>query len=238
MDERSYPADLYAAVHTGTPGDLAFYQRVTDGAASVLELGCGAGRVLAALDAPVLVGVDRHPGLLAMARTRMGGECVLIEADVTTLALNAGFAVVIAPFSTLYAFTSDALLRAAVRVAHAHLEDNGLFAFDVWYADAFHAEADPAEQADFEEVGEVEVGGVRYVVEERSDWDRDAQTLVVDYRHTPDDGAPPRLGRIVHRYVLEDDLVALVEETGFTIIDRGLIDTEAGESLAIVAARR
>ncbi len=231
----SYPADLYAAVHVGTPGDIAFYRRVTDGAGSVLELGCGYGRVLSSLDASVRVGVDLDPALLAMARARMGGQSVLVEGDLRTVDVGARFDAVIAPYSTLYCLETEADLGRALERARAHLLGDGIFAFDVWYADDFHENADPNVPASYEPVAEVEVDGIPYVVEERSEWDRDAQTLVVDYRHTSAAGEV-RHGRIVHRYALEPQLTRLLAEAKLRIVESGRIETEAGESLAFVTA--
>jgi SAM-dependent methyltransferase len=42
-------ARLYALVHRGNAGDVDFYVRACAGAARVLELGCGTGRVLRAV---------------------------------------------------------------------------------------------------------------------------------------------------------------------------------------------
>ncbi|HLT36253.1 MAG TPA: class I SAM-dependent methyltransferase, partial [Enhygromyxa sp.] len=68
-----YPARLYAAVHDGNPGDVEFYRRRCAGARSIVELGCGDARVLAALAEPGrrLVGVDIDPELLELARVRL-----------------------------------------------------------------------------------------------------------------------------------------------------------------------
>ncbi len=43
-----YPPALYAELHVGNPGDLAFYREHCVGASSILELGCGYGRVMTA----------------------------------------------------------------------------------------------------------------------------------------------------------------------------------------------
>jgi len=236
MNEPSYPADLYAAVHVGTPGDADFYRGVCEGASSVLELGCGYGRILAALDAPVLVGVEQDPALLEMAKKRMNGRAALIEGDMRELALGERFDAVIAPYSTLYCLTSEADLLRSLDVVKSHLADGGVFAFDVWYADDFHESADPNEPAEYEPLGHVDVDGVSWAVEERADWDRSAQKLVVDYRHTPEAGGAPRHGRIVHRYVLEAELQGLLERAGLSVVESGRVETEDGESLAVVAA--
>ncbi|MCA9674618.1 MAG: class I SAM-dependent methyltransferase, partial [Myxococcales bacterium] len=42
----------------------------TRGARAVLELGCGTGRLLAQVDAPVRLGIDVAAGMLAHARAR------------------------------------------------------------------------------------------------------------------------------------------------------------------------
>ena len=51
---------LYALLHTGNPGDLAFYRRHCAGAATVLERGASAAEICAALrfllDAPGVTG--------------------------------------------------------------------------------------------------------------------------------------------------------------------------------------
>ena len=54
-------AELYALTHRGTAGDVGFYRRACAGASSVLELGCGSGRLLKRLARPgrQLVGLDR-----------------------------------------------------------------------------------------------------------------------------------------------------------------------------------
>ena len=58
-DEQSLPR-LYAPLHSGNEGDEDFCRAVCAGAHRVLELGCGSGRILAALSDQVteLFGVD------------------------------------------------------------------------------------------------------------------------------------------------------------------------------------
>jgi tRNA G46 methylase TrmB len=45
-------AELYRLTHRGNPGDVGFYRKLCSGVQSVLELGCGYGRLLAALAQP------------------------------------------------------------------------------------------------------------------------------------------------------------------------------------------
>ncbi|MEZ4265484.1 MAG: class I SAM-dependent methyltransferase [Myxococcota bacterium] len=62
-------ARVYDLLHRGTPGDIAFYRHVCAGAASVLELGCGSGRVLVELARAglTMTGLDHDPAKLARA---------------------------------------------------------------------------------------------------------------------------------------------------------------------------
>lgn len=244
----AYPADLYEAVHVGTPGDLDFYKFVTAGAASILELGCGYGRVLSALAAPRLVGVDLDPDLVARAQARLGDAAQVVVGDMRTLvlALDAAlgpeetFDFIVAPYSTLFCLDSEEDLVATLTGARRLLGPTGRLAFDVWYADDFHGSADPddPEGEEFEPVAEAVIDGVRYAVLERSRWEKEAQRLVVDYRHLPADGNPSRDGRIVHRYFTRAQLPAILEAAGLEVAEEGVVETEAGESLSVVARPR
>ena len=104
---------------------------------SVLELGCGAGRVsLPLLEGGArVVGVDTHPGLLKLlevtAQERgLEPHLKLIEADMRTLNLKERFDVVLITYNTLYCALSwdeqvDCLARAA-----AHLKPQGRLLVD------------------------------------------------------------------------------------------------------------
>ena len=71
--ENTYPPELYAKLHLGNPGDLAFYREQCRDVGTVLELGCGYGRVLESLadQCEELVGLDSSRGLLALAQSRL-----------------------------------------------------------------------------------------------------------------------------------------------------------------------
>src|SRR5688572_29368088 len=122
-----YPAELYVALHSGTPGDAAFYRRVCRDARSVLDLGCGNGRILWGLRRPgrSLVGLDRDREMLQLARRhaatdgrsalpsgsavagfrggergkRLGSAPTWVQADMAAFALGRRFDAIILPFS-------------------------------------------------------------------------------------------------------------------------------------------
>lgn len=131
---------LYDLQYEGYRDDLPFYLRVAaDQAGPVLELGAGTGRVTAALAAAghEVVAVDASEAMLARAKDRLAdevasGQVTLSHADMRDLALDRRFASVVAPFNTLmHAYTLSDQDRT-LAVARAHLDQGGVFAFDVY----------------------------------------------------------------------------------------------------------
>jgi len=106
-------------------------RRHVPGAASLLELGCGSGQILAALtEVPALTGIDRSPQMLARARARVP-RARLIEGDMTNFELDERFDAVICVFDTLNHLTEPEGWHALFARAAAHLRPGGLFAFDL-----------------------------------------------------------------------------------------------------------
>lgn len=219
-----YPARFYAALHRGTPGDLDHYLRVCQGAASVLELGCGYGRVVMALAAPgrTVVGVERDPELLAMARAALRGlskaasaGVELHEGDMRSVSLDRRFDRVLIPFGALWCMLDDDDLHAALTTAARHLAPGGRVAFDVYRADAFHAEAEPEDVPEeaFVAIGRVEVDGRPWEVLERSTWDKPRQRIDVTYLYVDESGQAIE-GTIAQRYLLEPQLLAALTRAG------------------------
>ncbi len=213
-----YPAPFYAALHTGTDGDLAFYARACASVSSVLELGCGDGRVLAALEVPERHGLDLHDGLLEAAALRLGDGVHLHRLDMRTFDLGRRFDRVVLPFSGVYCLLSDDDLAACLARVHAHLEPGGAFVLDAYRADTFHAQSEPEDvgDEDWNELAAVEVDGVPYAVFERSHWNPDTQRIDVSYRYINAAGpAKPVDGTIEQRYLLQHQLVGHLEDAGF-----------------------
>jgi SAM-dependent methyltransferase len=110
---------------------LSYVARHRPQSATVLELGCGTGAILAGLARRfALTGIDRSPEMLAIASERVPAA-TLVRADITTFRLPARFDVVICVFDTLnHVPAFDGWLALFDRV-HEHLQDGGLFIFDV-----------------------------------------------------------------------------------------------------------
>jgi SAM-dependent methyltransferase len=101
------------------------------GAASLLELGCGTGSILARLEAPAeLVGLDRSPEMLAVAAAKVPGAR-LVQGDMADFALGRTFDVVACVFDSINHLLDVASWAALFGCAHRHLAPGGLFVFDV-----------------------------------------------------------------------------------------------------------
>lgn len=222
-----YPAKLYAAVHDGNPGDVEFYRRRCAGARSVLELGCGDARVLAALAAPgrALVGVDIDPELIELARARLqatpGAEFELRRADMRELVLDRRFDRVIIPHGGLYCLLDEASVGATLARVAALLEPDGRLILDCWAADGFVLEADPDDQDPswLEVVKAVELDGERWEVLERSSWDKATQRIDATYLHVRVGEEEAVEGLLRQRYVLAEQLRALLAAAGLELLE-------------------
>lgn len=118
-----YDADMGASMLFA---DVDYYLRAARATAGpVVELGCGTGRVLAALLAAGIdaVGIDRSAPMLRRARQRCGGAARLLQMDMRQLAFDGGFALALLPYSLVTYLLDDhdwaslaQGLRRAVRV--------------------------------------------------------------------------------------------------------------------------
>jgi len=240
--EDEYPAALYCAVHGGVPGDVSFYRQVCAGARSVLELGCGGGRVLDPLlrDGLDVTGLDRSASLLAIAAAR-APRADLVRADMRDFRLGRRFDRILIPFNGAYCMLEEGDLLGCLRAAHAHLAPQGLLVFDGYSADDFHAHVDPTGADEPEKVKEVDALGTRWDVLEHSSWDTARQRIDAVYTHVPADARPRVVATIAQRYLLSTQVEPLLAEAGFELLVlHGDFDQSAhdGESPHLIATAR
>jgi perosamine synthetase len=134
-------AEAYDALYSekGYAGEVtllegAIQRHGTPGMRRVLDLGCGTGRHALELSSRGfdVVGVDRSPSMLEIARAR-APSLRFVEADMAEVDLGETFDVVVILFAALsYQTTPDGILRA-LGAARRHLRPSGLLIADVWF---------------------------------------------------------------------------------------------------------
>ncbi len=228
----TYDPLLYSLVHAGTPGDIAFYLERTHGAERVLELGVGYGRVMTSLARAGrhVTGIDLHPGLLALASQHVARlpevarlRTQLLHGDMSKLELSipaqASFDCVIIPYSGLWCLLDDEAVRACLNGARKLLKPGGRLLLDAYAGDSFHDECIPQDQDDdqLDEVAVIVADHKGYDVYEKSTWDRAKQRLLATYVYAATEGSERLSFQIDQRYLLQEQLNALLAQSGYEI---------------------
>lgn len=242
--------DLYDAHYLGYRDDLPFYTRLAaDTGSPVLELGAGTGRVTEALALAghEVVAVDVSPTMLAAAKERLARAGVsdrvrLVEADMRDLRLSRRFPLVLAPFNSLmHAYTLDDQDRT-LGVVNSHLEEGGLFAFDL-YVPNFGPEGVLRREPDFR--GRPPGDGVlREDVTFVQEIDRTAQLVTTTYFHdtiATDGALRRRVTELRQRYYTRFEVERLCRQAGFRLRVYGDFDRsrfDEGSPLMVCLARR
>jgi SAM-dependent methyltransferase len=106
------------------------------GATSVLEPGCGPGRMLEAIArrGVDVYGIDLSTQMVALARERLGGCGVVERADMTSFDLRRTFGGAVSPINTLLHLTPAGLARHLDCVAR-HLGSGGIYLVQVGLLD-------------------------------------------------------------------------------------------------------
>ncbi len=123
--------------------DLPFYLELAEQyGGPVLEIACGTGRVTLpiARKGIEICGVDNSQAMLQVLNQHLAGETPEIrqrvsvqEGDMRSFRLDKKFPLVMIPFRPMqHMFTVEDQV-AALKTAAAHLTDNGILAFDVFY---------------------------------------------------------------------------------------------------------
>lgn len=135
-------ARAYDEHSRGVPGDVEFYVALAREAGAVVELGVGTGRIAvptAQAGVPVL-GFDREPAMLEVAREKaeaagVGHLVTLREGDMRSFALDAPVPLVTIPFRTfLHNLTTEDQI-ATLRACRDALGPGGRLALNVFNPD-------------------------------------------------------------------------------------------------------
>ncbi len=136
-------AEVYDSVYSYVTEDIPFYiDEARSAGGSVLELGCGTGRVAIPIaQAGIeIVGLDSSPAMLEVARRKAerapGARGLrLVEADMRDFSFDEMFGLVIVPFRGFLSLLSVEDQVQTLANVRAHLAPGGKLAFNIFVPD-------------------------------------------------------------------------------------------------------
>ncbi len=239
---RFYDLDL-----RGHDEDIAFWVNLArhfEG--SVLEIGCGTGRVTAALASEGLdvTGIEISPAMLAAARRRLGGAIgttvTLVETDMRSLDLNRRFELIAVPLAGFCHLLTAADQLAALAAMRRHLGPAGLLALDLpqLEPDQWQPGSVPPLRREWRRKD----NDGRWLQKWSSatpDFARQTQRITYEYRF--EDGTAPVAFSFVLRYVFPAEAGHLLARAGFAVEavygSYDLAPFDAGASRMLIIAR-
>ncbi len=133
-ESRLYNADYYDAFTTQT-NDVDFYRGLITGSPTILELGCGTGRVASALSdlASQIVAVDVAEVMLDQAKEKRAKKNIeYIRADITDFNFSKHFDLLIAPFRVMQALETDPEVDGFLSTLKNHMNKQSLALVNVF----------------------------------------------------------------------------------------------------------
>jgi SAM-dependent methyltransferase len=210
---------------------VAFYRALAQEAGgSVLEIACGTGRVtipIVKLGFPV-TGLDIVPGMVAQARSKSLGLPVRwVEADARTFDLGEQFRLIFLTGNAFQAFVTNAEQAALLQRVCAHLDDEGLFAFETrnpllpntktrtGFFVPLETAAEEKEWPAF-----INANGYEVRVSTTQVYDHVAQVVhLTSYKRWHEgEEEHTTVARTALRYTFPQELAALLDYNGFTLI--------------------
>ncbi len=140
LDIRTEVARYYDAC-PDTPADVPFYRNlILSPTATVLELGCGTGRVLVPLSEACgfIAGIDSSEAMLSVCREKLtragiGPERAAVRpGDISSFSLKRDFDLIIAPYRVLQNLEADEQIEGVFRCVRSHLASSGTCILNVF----------------------------------------------------------------------------------------------------------
>ncbi len=133
LSEKDY-CNFYNLEMDSFEDDASFYLTFLHKNTSVLELGCGSGRLtrLLAPQCKHVTGIDISPEMLRQARLKRQDNITYLQADMADFRLDQLFDCIIIPYNTLNLLHPRHLTEKCLRLCRSHLRTNGSLLFQIY----------------------------------------------------------------------------------------------------------
>jgi SAM-dependent methyltransferase len=230
-------AALYDFEYRRRRADVNFYRRLAEerrtdkGAAPILDLACGTGRLLVPLlrDGHTVVGLDRSATMLARAARRVHrlaatrrARALLVRGDLRAFSFTPRFGLAICAFHSVQHLVDDRDLIGFFRRVRAALVPGGWFAFDVLPPSPAWLARDPNRRWARTTFHHPETGErLVYTLSQSYEPRRKALHMRFHYQPVDERGRPSgaeRLVRLCHRQLPPEDVRRLLSRAGLEIV--------------------
>ena len=228
-------AACYDSANPHDPADDFYLALAGDAPKNILDMGCGTGRLAAALAerGHRVTGADPSAGMMQVARNRPGAERVRwVDSDSASLALDDRFDLIIMTGHVFQVFLEDDDVRATLRNLRRHLAPGGQLAFETRnpLVEEWRTWTPSRETLQVPGIGAVEM---HYDV---MSTDPTFVTFETHFRFAPEDVV---VATTTLRFMSRDELAAFLADAGFTDIawygnwDRSPVSAASPEIIAL-----
>lgn len=248
---RFYDIDQYPARNE----DIPFYlQKASQFGSPILELACGTGRVTIPLakEGFSVYGLDLSQEMLSIFKQKCRDlprdtfeKITMKQEEMTNFSFNTSFKLVLIPFHSFQALSSDEEARNCLECVYHHLDEDGTFILNVsrlsgGFAENWEPGLEAQESIMFLEDGQYVT---RYTIFQELDQGRRLMAFDNLYRISGlGTEAEEYRDHLQIRYYEEDNLRSLLNEGGFEIVEEmGWYDgtpIEDGEEFILVCRKK
>jgi 2-polyprenyl-3-methyl-5-hydroxy-6-metoxy-1,4-benzoquinol methylase len=136
LSDKRY-ADFYAIEMDGFVQDIQFYKEHSTQGSSILELGCGTGRISRALASSgrSVVGLDLSYSMLNKATHCPGDSTLYVCMDMTKMAIQQKFDHILIPYNSLNLLRHNVSIAKCLQQTHDLLKPDGTLLLQIYIPD-------------------------------------------------------------------------------------------------------
>jgi SAM-dependent methyltransferase len=205
--------------------DISFYlQQHAGDRGSVLELGCGTGRVAIPLaeHGYTVTGIDMNEQMLSLARAKAAAKNVSIDwvlGDVRNFDLGKQYDTILFPANSITHLLDTQSIEACLACVRKHLSENGLFILRMFNPVLECFTRDPNQRYPISEYDDPNGKG-HVVVTENNIYDRARQVNEVKWYYLYEETGEQIIKNISMRIFYPQELDMLLRYNGFEIIHK------------------